>query len=247
MTDKSKGNGLPNEFIRGGCLTWLRAASSDQVDAVITDPPYGIAYKTKWESRGKPRGAAGHMTHGGAMAIANDERPFIWFLHDAYRVTRDPGCLICFCRWDVQEVFRVAIECAGWKVRAQLIWDRVIHGTGDLASTPGPRHDVAWYATKGLYKFHGDRPLSVIPATRDHADAIVHPNQKPLKLMLDLVGKYVPEGGTVLDPFAGSGATLQAAKLLGRGYIGIELDEAHHALATRRLGETAGLFSANVA
>lgn len=233
----------PAELHNTDCLTWLRLAPDAIVDAVITDPPYGIAYKTKWESRGKPRGAAGHTTHGGSMAIANDERPFIWFLNDAYRVTRDPGCLVCFCRWDVQEVFRVAIECAGWKVRAQMIWDRVIHGTGDTSSTPGPRHDVAWYATKGGYKFHRDRPVSVIQATRDPGDQLVHPNQKPLRLMIELVKALVPEHGTVLDPFAGSGSTLQAAKLLGRGYIGIELDAAHFALARTRLDETAGLFA----
>lgn len=65
-----------------------------------------------------------------------------------------------------------------------------------------------------------------------------HPTEKPLSALLPLVETFSPSLGTVLDPFAGSGSTLIAAKALGRDYIGIELDAKYHAIATARLGKS---------
>jgi site-specific DNA-methyltransferase (adenine-specific) len=63
----------------------------------------------------------------------------------------------------------------------------------------------------------------------------LHPTQKPLSVLLPLVEAFSPGLGVVLDPFAGSGSTLIAAKALGRDFIGIELDAKYHAIASRRL------------
>jgi DNA modification methylase len=63
----------------------------------------------------------------------------------------------------------------------------------------------------------------------------IHTTQKPLRLMLDLVGDFSDEGDTVFDPFAGSGTTLVAAKRLGRRAIGIEIDEQECEKAAKRI------------
>jgi len=111
------------------------------IGLIATDPPYGISYQSARRtdrSKWKPK-------------IANDGQPYVWWLYDAYRLLEDGGGLLCFCRWDVQEAFRLAITWAGFSVRAQIIWDRVVHGMGDLTGTPGPQHDVIWFATKGRF------------------------------------------------------------------------------------------------
>jgi len=63
----------------------------------------------------------------------------------------------------------------------------------------------------------------------------LHPTQKPLSVLLPLVETFSRPGDLVLDPFAGSGSSLLAAKLLGREYLGIELDAAYCEIARRRL------------
>ncbi|MFC3986504.1 DNA-methyltransferase [Streptosporangium jomthongense] len=63
-----------------------------------------------------------------------------------------------------------------------------------------------------------------------------HPDEKPLAVVEPLVRECVPPGGLVLDPFAGVGTTLLAARLTGRRAIGIERSEAYAELAAERLG-----------
>jgi site-specific DNA-methyltransferase (adenine-specific) len=111
----------------------------------------------------------------------------------------------------------MAMEAAGFRIKSQLVWDRVNHGMGDLKASFSPRHDVMWFGTKGKFAFHDGRPASVLPAARVPGNQLVHPNEKPLALMQALIGPTVPPGGIVLDPFMGSGATLLAAQSLGRG------------------------------
>jgi DNA modification methylase len=69
---------------------------------------------------------------------------------------------------------------------------------------------------------------------RAEPNATGHPNQKPLSVMLWLVRK-LPAGSVVLDPFAGSATTLEAAHVAGMDSIGIERDPVYHAIARRRI------------
>lgn len=195
----------------------LRGMQDETVDSVITDPPYGIRYKS-------PQG----------KRILNDERPFIWWLYDAFRVTKEGGALLCFCRWDVQEAFKWAIGTAGFRIRSQLVWDRQHHGMGDIRSAFAPCHDVIWFATKGSFFFPGARPKSVISVPRC-LGRLVHSNQKPIQLISSLVGYVTPPGGLVLDPFMGSGTGGIACKCCGYRYIGVEKDRDHFEIAQKRI------------
>mgnify|MGYP000390796407 CR=1 FL=1 len=215
----------------GDCLDVLRSMPDASVDAVVTDPPYGMAFQSAWRTDKAER----------FDQIANDDAPFVWFLADAARIIKPGGCLICFCRWDSAEAFRLAIGWAGLSVKSQLVWDRVAHGMGDLKASAGPQHDTVWFATKGRYAFHGTRPKSILRHQRPHGDALRHPNEKPLSLMVSLVQDYVPPGGTVVDPFTGSGSTAEACVQTGRNFIGIELDPGYCEIARRRIADAVPL------
>lgn len=72
-----------------------------------------------------------------------------------------------------------------------------------------------------------------------HDDKILtkngHPHEKPLSLMMRLIAIYTLPGQVVLDPFMGSGTTLEAAAFLGRNGLGYEIEEKWYELAKERL------------
>ena len=208
----------------GDCLDVLRAMADCSVDAVVTDPPYGMNFQSNHvpDERKKKR-------------IAGDERPFIWFLHEAYRVCADGGALFCFTDWKNQETWRIAIECAGFTIRSHVVWDRLNHGMGDLTGSFAPRHDCAWFASKGRFQFAGKRPVSVMRAMRVNSITTPHPTEKPVDLMTSIVEAVCPPDGVVLDPFMGTGSTGIAATSTGRRFIGIEREAEYVAIAEARI------------
>jgi site-specific DNA-methyltransferase (adenine-specific) len=70
---------------------------------------------------------------------------------------------------------------------------------------------------------------------RPNVDGVAHPTVKPIKLMQYLVRLVTPPGGTILEPFAGSGTTLEAATIEGFNSIGIELTDEYLPLIVQRL------------
>ena len=207
----------------GDCLSVMAGLEAESFDSVITDPPYGVDFQSNHRRTIKKHDK-----------IAGDERAFIWFLKRAFELTKPGGALICFCDWKTQEEFRLAIRAAGYDIRSHLVWDRDWHGMGDLKAQFAPMHDVAWFATKGKFQFPGKRPRSVLRHRRPGSEA-EHPTQKPDGLMRELCAAVTPPGGTVLDPFTGSGSTGRGAVLEGFNFIGVELSPAFAEIARRRI------------
>ena len=92
-----------------------------------------------------------------------------------------------------------------------------------------------------VFKYQAKAPKRERPVIeREDGTKVAHPTVKPLALMEWLVTLVTPPGGTVLDPFAGSGTTLQAARDKGFRSIGIEADADHVALIRERLEQGSG-------
>ena len=212
------------ELHHGDCLQVMKQIPDGSVDMVLADPPYGMDFQSNRVDKPKQK-----------RKIANDKKPFIWWILEAQRVLKDGGALICFCRFDSWAAFSDACINAGLSVKAQIVWDKLTHGTGDLKGAPGFRHELAVFATKGRFIFHDKRPQTLFPCSRVSPSKMLHPNEKPVGLMEWLIKHYCIDGGTVLDPFTGVSPVGVAAKNLNRKFIGIELDKDYFKIAKGRI------------
>lgn len=186
----------------GDCLeetAWTEA------DVLVTDPPYGVAWKSGQFSRAavpvvdEVAGDESADARDAALAMWGDKPALVF---GSWRVPRPP------------------------RVNNRLIWHKA-------ASKPGMRTQPWYAADEEIYQlgagFVGKPQQNVIAThgAQDGASGLValtgHPTPKPVALMEALIEKCPI--GVIADPFAGSGATLIAARNLGRRVIGVELEE----------------------
>ena len=208
----------------GDCLEiteWLEA------DVLVTDPPYGIAWAATKGAYGPNMKQRQVKQQTIANAVAND--------NDAK--VRDDALSL----WGK----RPAIVFGSWKIERpantqnRLIW----HKAG---MPPGPANSAFMSQDEEIYIWgQGFRksspPLRSVIRTDEHRPTAViqigHPTPKPIGLMETLIDRC-PEG-TIADPFAGSGATLVAARNLGRKVIGVEMEEKYCEIIANRLSQDA--------
>lgn len=127
-----------------------------------------------------------------------------------------------------------AAECCG----NQIIWG------GNYCKMPPSRCWLVWYKRDAVQTMAScelawtsyDANAKVFDWTiaATNAERVPHPTQKPLALMRWCL-QFAPNAKTILDPFAGSGTTLLAAKLEGRKAVGIEISEEYCEIAANRL------------
>lgn len=198
----------------GHCLAvteWLTA------DVLVTDPPYGMRYESNM-NRNKRNVKMGRPVAADDSTAARDQVLELWGSKPA----------LVFGRWNCP---RPA------STRARLIWDKRGGFMGDLSLPWGPADEEIYVLGDGFTGKREGNVLSVhmlMSADRERPD---HPTPKPVPLMERLIEKC--PRGVVADPFAGSGATLLAARNLGRRCIGVELEERYCDLIATRLSQGA--------
>jgi len=203
------------ELYHGDCLDILPTLGAGSVDAVVTDPPYGMNNNTDYTrfSGGHPDSIAKRGTgRDYGEPLVGDDEPF------------DPSPWLHFER----------VVLWGWNHYAErlpvgttLVWiKRNTAAFGSFLSDA----ELAWM--KGGYGVYCYKDLSMAAIARHR----VHPNQKPISLMTWCLDKAkVPTGTTVLDPYMGSGTTGVACIQTGRSFIGIEIDEKYFNIAKERI------------
>lgn len=195
-------------------------------DAVVTDPPYGIAYVSNVRA----------VNLFGEI-VGDDEFRADWLLLVRQAVRADRGVpLFVFANDRSLAATQSAASDAGFVLRTLLVWDKQALGPGDLDDW-AKRTEFIVYATSRGAKLNGARDGNLISVPRVDGRKLCHPTEKPVDLLKYLIIRSTDPGDVVLDPFCGAGSTLIAAKGLGRKAIGIEVDERYCEIAARRLAQ----------
>ena len=206
---------LRNTILHADCVKALPTLPDKSVDFILTDPPYLVSYK--------PRDG---------RQVCNDDNA-AWLkpaFAEMYRVLAADGYCLTFYGWPHADRFMQAFRAAGFRPVGHFAFPK------PYSSSVGHvrcQHESAYLLAKGNPRTAS--PLSDIVAWAENTGNKLHPTQKPTAILRPFIESYSPEGGIVLDPFAGSGSTLVAARDLGRSYIGMEIDARYHAVAARRL------------
>lgn len=181
------------------------------LDAVFTDPPYGL---------GTQVGRMGYFKD-----VAGDEILDPSWMPGAYRALKDDSPAYIFCKWTNMGEWKAHLEAANFKVANCIIWDKGAHGTGDLLGAWAPQYEMILYCTKGRPLLRKRLP-DVIRCPKISPAALVHPYQKPTALIERLLEASIePNSGSVIvDLFSGSAAIAQAVRRWGCHFVASEID-----------------------
>lgn len=218
----------------GDALDVMESLPEDSVDVVLTDPPYssGTRREASRTLRAKSMVRSEREWFGTDSLTSNG---FTWLMRamalEAHRLLISGGHLFSFIDWRMYPFLSGAIESADLRPMSLIVWDKGQFGMG--AHFRNQHELVAHFAKGDPGEAHRHDVGNVI---REPADRLApHPTSKPVPLLARLLSVVTPPGSTVLDPFAGSGSTLKAAKSIGSRAIGIEREERYCEVAATRL------------
>lgn len=215
------------------CLEVLDALGWGKLDLVVTDPPYLMSYKTNMRKTKNPeKGTREHMLQAAIGNDSGDEgRIFIrrYFEH-CYRALKEDTAMYCFCKMDGNDgedllgFFKEEAKRAGFKVANTIIWAKNNGSMGDLVGAYQFVYEPMLFLHKGRPELRGKRYTDLWEFSRPTNTERIHPNQKPVDLLMRAVESSSDVDGLVFDGTAGSGTTAIAAYKCGRKSIVCEYD-----------------------
>lgn len=200
----------------GDCLEILPTLG--KVDAVVTDPPYGIFKKANDSG----------IMFGKETIYSIDNTASEWDKKpnaELLRYIRDLSKY--YVIWGGNYFADALGEC-----KSPILWDKQ---TGNNTYADG---ELAWSNIAGTLRIFRHQWCGAFKDS-ERGEKAVHPTQKPVALMQWCIDK-IPDAETILDPFMGSGTTGVACANLGRKFIGIEIEPKYFDIACKRI-ETAYL------
>lgn len=200
------------------CRDVLPTLDTDSAALTLTDPPYGIG-RIEWDDSAEK------------VALAE-------WASDWLRIS--PHAMFT---WIARDVHNLGMMLAGSaQIYRVLVWHKPMVLNGGRANFTWHWEPVVFIGRSGT-KAPGKpyyRPDVIVanpPAFKVNPENVAHNSQKPLALLRHLIEPITNHGDVVLDPFAGSGSTLVAAKHLGRRAIGVEIEERYCEIAAKRLSQ----------
>jgi site-specific DNA-methyltransferase (adenine-specific) len=204
-----------NAILHGDCIDVMRNLPANSVDFILTDPPYLVNYRDR-----------------DGRTIHNDSNSD-WLkpaMAQAYRILKQNRLMLCFYGWTKVDEFFAAWKDAGFQPVGHIVFRKEYSSKSRFLSY---RHEQAYLLAKGRPPLPKQPIADVIDMP--YSGNKMHPTQKPVAALAQLIRSFTLPNELVLDCFAGSGSTCAAAMLTSRKYIGIEMDGVYCEVAYQRL------------
>lgn len=213
------------EIHNADCVEFLKGMEDASVDVLFTDPPYGISIHETTIGIGGHTGSdvttSGFKYEDGfeeSMTLINS------VAIESARIVKDTGFAFCFCAISNFYIVRSMFESAGWNCSQRpIIWIKNESGQNNAPSKwMSAAYEAMLFARKidSRIVIEGKADWlqhpNVIPSMR------IHQAEKPVPVIKELLSRVAMAGAVVLDPFAGSCATVEAAIELSMYPIAIE-------------------------
>jgi len=238
-------------IIHGDTIQVLKGFPDSLFGGIISDPPYASGAADQNARQKSTAQKYCNVKTGNPLpdfeGDSKDQRSWTrWmteWLQEARRCSK-PGAPIClFIDWRQLPNMTDALQWAGWVWRGILAWDKT-----NCRPQRGRFRQQAEFIVWGS---NGHMPTGrnapVLPGVFRQAmppfAKRIHQTEKPIEVMRDIV-KIVEPGGIILDPFAGAGTTVLAAKIEGYPAVGIELSEHYANAGAKRVEESGGAAAA---
>jgi len=219
-------------------LTFLRSLANDSVGLILTDPPYGV------EAIENAQGSAGGTGNTNYTAVMQHDdnmskESVLGLLKEVSKeMTRvlAPGRhFYLFCDSELVSIIGMLLISNGLTVRwPALIWNKNEGMAAFLGYNYIPCYETIIYGYKGPAPRRLAKYMRCIIDCKP-LDQKIHPFEKPQELLKTLIEQSTGEGDLVVDPFAGSGSTILAARSMGRAALGCEKDINRFQKAQERL------------
>lgn len=242
-------------ILTGDCRMILPTLPDASFDCILTDPPYGET-SLVWDKRvaGWPALVRRLLKPTGSMWVFGSLRTFMETAND-------------FSGWNLSheviwekhngtglfnDRFRRVHEIVAHFYPSNSRWANIFKEpqfTNDATARTVRKkgRPAQWIGATGetIYRSEDGGPRlqrSVVYVRSEHRQGAGHPTAKPVALLELLLRYACPVDGVVLDPFAGSGSTGIAARLIGQDCTLVEVDEKYSSLIERRLDNDAPLL-----
>lgn len=199
----------------------IRSLEKESVDLILTDPPYNISKENNFKTMGRGGIDFGEWDKGFDL--------YSW-IDETFSKIKKGGSLIIFNDWkNIGEIAKYA-ENQGFEIKDMLRWEK---------TNPMPRNRDRRYITdyetavwlvkpKSKWTFNRlsesyDRPK--LSYASPQGKKRIHPTQKPVELLEELILRHSNPEDLIVDPFAGSGSCYNACASTNRNFLGAEIDE----------------------
>lgn len=221
----------------GDAFVGMKPLRKDLVHFAEIDPPYAVNLDAR-----KDRNKKSNMDEYNEV----DPDEYIEFYErttkEVFRLLRPDSFAVFWFAWDWFGEVREAIQGAGFKIpTVPAIWTKGNSGqTASPDTTLGSCHEPFWLARKGKPKLRKPGRGNVFAFDPVPAARKIHPTERPLEMMKEIVDTVCFPGSTILVPFLGSGVTLRAAYQLSHTGFGWDLSEENKRKFLRRVAEDKG-------